>query len=152
MAGVGAVVTSVAPLAGGVLLGGMTGKSGPSVADLRAVIISELDLLQRIPEDEVVRRAEFKRMIAAHVEALLVAQEKSQEFKRRTRYFTEHWRDIVLFVTTLLFLVVIWYFDHHRPIWLPLLIATIVMSVVTATSVVRGFLRSVRSSASDGRP
>jgi len=91
-------------------------------------------------------------MIAEHVEALLVAQEKSQEFKRRTRYFTEHWRDIVLFVTTLLFLVVIWYFDHHRPIWLPLLIATIVMSVVTATSVVRGFLRSVRSSASDGRP
>jgi hypothetical protein len=152
MVGVGAVVTGVAPLAGGVLLGGMTGKSGPSVADLRAVIISELDLLQRIPEDEVVRRAEFKRMIAEHVEALLVAQEKSQEFKRRTRYFTEHWRDIVLFVTTLLFLVVIWYFDHHRPIWLPLLIATIVMSVVTATSVVRGFLRSVRSSASDGRP
>ena len=150
MVGVGAVVTAVAPLAGGVLLGGMTGKSGPSVADLRAVIISELDLLQRIPADEVVRRAEFKRMIEGHVEALLVAQEKSREFKRRTKYFTEHWRDIVLFVTTLLFLVVIWYGDHHRPIWLPLLIATIVMSVVTATSVVRGFLSSVRSSVSDG--
>jgi hypothetical protein len=152
MVGLGAVMTGVAPLAGGVLLGGMTGKSGPSVADLRAVIISELDLLQRIPEDEVVRRAELKRMIGEHVEALLVAQEKSRDFKRRTRYFTEHWRDIVLFVTTLLFLVVIWYGDHHRPIWLPLLIATIVMSVVTAISVVRGFLSSVRSSASDGRP
>lgn len=150
MVGVGAVVTGLAPLAGGVLFGGMAGKSGPSVADLRAVIISELDLLQRIPEDEVVRRTEFKRMIGEHVEALLAAQEKSREFKRKTRYFTEHWRDIVVFVTTLLFLVVIWYADHHRPVWLPLLIATIVMCVVTAISVVRGYLSSVRSSASTG--
>ena len=150
MVGVGALVTGVAPPAGGVLLGGMAGKSGPSVPDLRAVIISELDLLQRIPEDEMARRAAFKRMIAEHVEALLVAQEKSREFKRKTKYFTEHWRDIVVFVTTLLFVVIIWHADHSRPVWLPLVIATIVMSVVTAISVVRGFLSSVRSSASDG--
>ena len=83
-------------------------------------------------------------MLGQHVEALLVAQEKSREFKRKTRYFTEHWRDIVLFVTTLLFVVIIWHADHHRPVWLPLLIATIVMSVVTGIYVVRGFLRSVR--------
>jgi hypothetical protein len=137
MVGVGALVTSVAPLAGGVLLGGMAGKSGPSVPDFRAIILSDLELLQRIPEDEVARRAALKRMIGEHVEALLVAQEKSREFKRKTRYFTEHWRDIVLFVTSLLFVVIIWHADHHRPVWLPLLIATIVMSVVTAISVVR---------------
>jgi hypothetical protein len=150
MVGVGALVTSVAPLAGGVLLGGMAGKSGPSVPDFRAIILSDLELLQRIPEDEVARRAALKRMIGEHVEALLVAQEKSREFKRKTRYFTEHWRDIVLFVTSLLFVVIIWHADHHRPVWLPLLIATIVMSVVTAISVVRGFLTSVRPSALDG--
>jgi hypothetical protein len=150
MVGVGALVTGVAPLAGGVLLGGMAGRTGPSVPDLRAFIISELDLLQRIPEDEVAHRAALKRMIGEHVEALLVAQEKSRGFKRRTRYFTEHWRDIVVFVTTVLFVVVIWYADHHRPVWLPLLIATIVMSAVTAISVLRGFLRSIRPSASDG--
>jgi len=107
MVGVGALVTGVAPLAGGVLLGGMAGKSGPSGADLRAVIISELQVLERIPDDEVARRAAFKRMIGDHVEALLVAQEKSREFKSRTRYFTEHWRDIVVLVTTLLFVVII---------------------------------------------
>ena len=150
MVGVGALVTGVAPLAGGVLLGGMAGKSGPSGADLRAVIISELQVLERIPDDEVARRAAFKRMIGEHVEALLVAQEKSREFKSRTRYFTEHWRDIVVLVTTLLFVVIIWHADHHRPLWLPLLIATIVMSVVTAIPVVRGFLSSVRSSATEG--
>ena len=150
MVGVGALVTGAAPLAGGVLLGGMAGTSGPSVPDLRAVIFSDLELLQRIPEAEVARRAELKRMLGEHVEALLVAQEKSREFRRKTRYFTEHWRDIVLFVTTLLFVVVICYADHHRPVWLPLLIATIVMSVVTGISVVRGFLRSVRPIALDG--
>ena len=51
MVGVGALVTGAAPLAGGVLLGGMAGKSGPSAPDLRAVILSDLELLQRIPED-----------------------------------------------------------------------------------------------------
>ena len=110
----------------------------------------ELQVLERIPDDEVARRAAFKRMIGEHVEALLVAQEKSREFRRKTRYFTEHWRDIVVFVTTLWFVVVIWHADHSRPVWLPLLIATIVMSVVTAISVVRGFLSSIRSSAPDG--
>jgi len=109
-------------------------------------------LLKRIPEDEVARRAAFKRMIGEQVEALLVAQEKSRKFKRKTRYFTENWREIVLLVTTLLFGVVIWHADHHRPAWLPLLIATIVMSVVTAVSVVRGFLRSGRPQPSDGDP
>ena len=150
MVGVGALVTGAAPLAGGVLLGGMAGKSGPSVPDVRAVILSDLELLQRIPDAEVARQAALKRMLGEHVEALLVAQEKSREFQRKTRYFTEHWRDIVLFVTTLLFVVIIWHADHHRPIWLPLLIATIVMSVVTAISVVRGFLRSIRPSAPEG--
>ena len=119
MVGIGALVTGVAPLAGGVLLGGMAGKSGPSVPDFRAIILSDLELLQRIPEDEVTRRAALKRMIGEHVEALLLAQEKSREFKRKTRYFTEHWRDIVVFVTTLLFAVIIWHGvghtrDHHR--------------------------------------
>jgi len=152
MVGVGALVTGVAPLAGGVLLGGMAGKSGPSVPDLRGVIVSELQVLERIPEDEVARRAAFKRMIGEQVEALLVAQEKSRKFKRKTRYFTENWREIVLLVTTPLFGVVIWHADHHRPAWLPLLIATIVMSVVTAVSVVRGFLRSGRPPPSDGDP
>jgi hypothetical protein len=36
MVGVGALVTSLAPLAGGVLPGGMAGRTGPSVPDLRA--------------------------------------------------------------------------------------------------------------------
>ena len=149
MAGLGALALGAAPLAGGVLFGGLAGKSGPNVSDLRAVILKERELLQRIPEDEVARRAALERMIEEHIHALLVAQKKSQEFQSNMRYFTENWRDILLFVTTLLFAVIIWHADHHRPVWLPLLIATIVMSVVTAIYVLQGFLRSVRR-APDG--
>jgi hypothetical protein len=152
MVGLGALAVGAAPLAGGVLLGGIAGKSQPNVADLRAVIKSELELLERIPEDQVTRRAALEQVIGEHVDALLVAQEKSREFQRKTRYFTEraNWRDIVLFVSTVLFAVILWHAaDHHRPVWLPLFIATIVLSVVTAIYVLRGFLRSARP-APDG--
>ena len=150
MVGLGTLATGVAPLAGGLILGGMVGKSGPNAADLRVIINSDLELRQRIPADQVARRAAVERMLAGHVDALLVAQKKSREFRRKMKYFTEHWRDIVLFVTTLLFVVVLWYADHHRPVWLPLFIATIVMSMVTAISMVHGFLRSGRPSAPEG--
>ncbi len=149
MAGLGALALGAAPLAGGVLLGGLAGKSGPNVSDLRTVILTELELLQRIPEDEAARRAALERMIEEHTNALLVAQKKSQQFQSNVRYFTENWRDILVFVTTLLFAVIIWHADHQRPIWLPLLIATIVMAVVTAIYVLRGFSRSLRP-APDG--
>jgi len=146
MVGLGALAVGAAPLAGGVLLGGIAGKSKPNVPDLRAIIKSELELLERIPEDQVTRRAALERMIGEHIDALLVAQEKSREFQGKTRYFTERadWRDLGLFVSTVLFAVILWYADHHRPVWLPLFIATIVLAVVTAIYVLRGFLRSVR--------
>ena len=81
MTRLGALAVGAAPLAGGLLLGGVAGKGNSSVADLRAVIASELDLLQRIPDDDVARRAALERMIGEHVDALLVAQEKSREFQ-----------------------------------------------------------------------
>jgi len=144
MVGLGALAVGAAPLAGGVLLGGMAGRGNSSVPDLRAVIKSELELLERIPEDQVTRRATLEQVIAVHIDALLVAIEKSRQLKQRTSYLTEHWRDLVLFLTTVLFAVVAWHADHHRPVWLPLFIASILLSVVTALSVVHSFRRHVR--------
>jgi hypothetical protein len=140
MTGLEGFAMGAAPLAGGVLLGGMAGKG----TDLRAVIKSELDLLERIPEDQVTRRAALEQVIAQHVNDLVVAEERGRQRQRRISYFTEHWRDIVLFLTTVLFTVITWYADHHRPVWLPLFIAATLMSVVTAQSVLRGFLRHIR--------
>jgi len=140
MSGLERFALGAAPLAGGALLGGMAGKG----TDLRAVIKSELDLLERIPEDQVTRRAALEQVIAQHVNDLVVTVEKNRQRRRSISYFTENWRDIVLFLTTVLFTVITWHADHHRPVWLPLFIAATLMSVVTAQSVLRGFLRHIR--------
>jgi len=144
MSGLGAFALGAAPLAGGVILGGLAGKGTANVGDLRGVIKLELDLLERIPEDQVTRRAALEQVIAGHIDDLVVATEKSQKLQRRTRYFTESWRDVVLFVTAVLFTVVAWYADHHRPLWLPIFIATILASVATALYVLGSFLRHGR--------
>ena len=75
---------------------------------------------------------------------LVVAEERGRQRQRQISYFTENWRDLVLFLTTVLFTVITWHADHHRPVWLPLFIAATLMSVVTAQSVLRGFLRHIR--------
>jgi hypothetical protein len=67
MVGLEGLALGAAPLVGGVLLGGMADKGRPSGPDLRAVIKSELDLLERIPEDQVTRRAAFEQVIAEQV-------------------------------------------------------------------------------------
>jgi hypothetical protein len=146
MSGLGALALGAAPLAGGVMLGGLAGRSNPGAPDLRGVIRSELELLQRIPEDQVERRAALKRAISEHIDDLLTAIEKRRELQNSTTYFTEkgHWRDLILFLTTVLFVVVAWGVDHHRPLWLELFIAAILASVLTATLVVRGFWQHVR--------
>src|SRR4051812_45615497 len=144
MSGLGAFALGAAPLAGGLLVGGMAGRGGPSAPDLRASIKSELDLLERIPEDQVTRRAALEQVIAQHVNDLVVAEERGRQRQRRISYFMENWRDLVLFLTTVLFTVITWHADHHRLVWLPLFIAAAQMSVVTAQSVLRGFLRPIR--------
>ena len=149
MSGLGAFALGAAPLAGGLMVGGMAGKGGPSAPDLRAIIKSEMDLLERIPEDQVTRRAALEQVIAQHIDALVMAIDKSRELQRRTSYFVQNWRDLVLFLTTVLFTVVAWLADHHRPHWLPIFIAAILLSVVTAMFVLRGFLRSVRPALHD---
>ena len=39
--------------------------------------------------------------------------------------------------------------QQDRPVWLPLFIATLVMSVIVAIAVVRGFLTSIRADEGD---
>ena len=145
MSGLGALALGAAPLAGGLLVGGMAGKGGPSAPDLRASIKSEMDLLERIPEDQVTRRAALEQVIAQHIDDLVVAIEKSRHLRAEEQLLRRELARPRLFLTTVLFSVVAWHADHHRPVWLPIIIAAILMSVVTALYVLRGFLRHVRT-------
>ena len=72
MVGLEGLALGAVPLVGGLLVGGMAGKGGPSAPDLRAIIKSEMDLLERIPEDQVTRRAAFEQVIAEHLDDLVV--------------------------------------------------------------------------------
>ncbi len=146
MSGLGGFAIGAAPLFGGLLLGSQAGKPSTKV-DLRGIIKEELELLERLPQDQVIRRAALERTIANHLDDLVVANEKALSLKRTTRYLTQvsNWRDLVLFLTSVLFVVIAWEVDHHRAYWLPLFIAVILMSVVTAIIAVRGFTRSFRT-------
>ena len=115
MSDLGAFAISAAPIFGGLLLGSQAGKT-TTKADLRGTIKEELDLLERLPQDQVIRRAALERTIANHLDDLVVANEKALALKRKTRYVTEasNWRDLVLFLTAVVFTVIAWHADHHK--------------------------------------
>ena len=102
MPGLADIAVGAAPLAGGALLAGIVGGTGGRVPVLRDAITSEMDLLERIPKDDVTHRAALEQVIAQHIDALVVATEKSRQLQRRISYFTENWRDLVVFLTSVL--------------------------------------------------
>ena len=97
MSGLGEFAIGAAPIFGGLLLGSQAGKTTTKI-DLRGIIKEELDLLERLPQDQVIRRAALERTIENHVDDLVVANEKALSLKRKTRYLTKasNWRDLVL--------------------------------------------------------
>ena len=148
MSGLGGFALGAAPIFGGLLLGSQAGRTSTKAkADLRGVIKDELELLERLPQDQVIRRAALERTIANHLDDLVVANEKALSLKTKTRYVTEaaNWRDLMLFLTAVLFVVIAWYADHHKWHWLPLFVAVSLMAVVTAFFALRGFVSSIRT-------
>ncbi len=55
MSGLGEFAIGAAPIFGGLLLGSQAGKTTTKI-DLRGIIKEELDLLERLPQDQVIRR------------------------------------------------------------------------------------------------
>ena len=56
-----------------------------------------------------------------------------------------NWRDVVLFICSVLFTVIWWNVKHDRPNWLVLFIALVLLSLVTAIYASRGVLRAMGS-------
>jgi hypothetical protein len=141
MPGLAAIVLGSAPVFGGALLGAAAGQFvGP---DFRAGIKEDMDLLERLPEDEADRRAALRHSIANRVDDLVVANEKRRQLRAAAIVYRGNWRDIVVFLCTVLFAVVWWDVDHDRKSWLPLFIGLIVASVITAGYALRGIRASV---------
>ncbi|BBX17323.1 hypothetical protein CRI77_05045 [Mycolicibacterium duvalii] len=150
MPGIAEIALAGAPVAGGALLGLAAGNlRGP---DIRGTIAKDMDLLQRLPEDQVARRAELQRVIDLRIDGLIAGIDKNRELRELAMSYRGNWRDVVVFLCAILFTIVWWNVDHDRTNWLVMFIVMIMLSVLAGVYAARGiagglsgYLRARRS-------
>ena len=141
MPGMAAIAMGAAPVVGGALFGAAVGQlRGPN---LREGIKQDLELLGQLPDTEAARREELRRSIDDRIDELIVAENTARRLRAAASSYEGSWRDIVLFLCTVLFSIVWWSVDHNRDSWLPVFVTTIAASVVAACYAFRGMRRSV---------
>ncbi len=145
MPGIAEFALASAPIAGGALLGIAAGGNFKGGPDVRAALLKDLDLLDRIPEDQAERRAQLQRVIDMRIDSLIAAADKSREVKELAASYQGNWRDIVVFVCAVLFTVVWWNIDHSRTNWMVMFVVMIVVSIVAGIYAARGVIRGVRT-------
>ena len=125
------------------MLGVIAGNLKPP--DVRGLIAKDLDLLDRIPADQVDRRNRLQASIDQRIDELITAGERSREIREAAMSYRGNWRDIVVFLCAVLFTIVWWNVSHSRANWLVMFIAMIVVSVAAGIYAGRGIMRAVRS-------
>lgn len=142
MPGIGQIALGAAPIAGGALLGvAAGGLRGP---DIRGMIIKDMDLLERIPDDQPELRARLKASIDQRLNDLISSTERQRDLRMAALSYRGNWRDIVVFVCAILFTIVWWNVSHSRANWLVMFIVMIIVSVGAGIYAGRGLLRAAR--------
>ncbi|BBX03144.1 hypothetical protein BST36_04770 [Mycolicibacterium moriokaense] len=141
MPGIAELALGAAPIAGGALLGAAAGSfKGP---DVRGMIAKDMDLLERIPDDQPELKARLKASINERINDLVEGTEKSRALRQAAASYSGNWRDIVVFICAVLFTIVWWNVNHSRSNWLVMFIVLIILSVVAAIYAGRGIARAV---------
>jgi hypothetical protein len=144
MPGIGELALGAAPIAGGALLGVLAGNVKPP--DLRGIIKQDMDLLDRLPDGDVERRAGLQRVIDGRVDELVAGYDKNQSLRQMARSYSGNWRDLVVFVCAVLFTIVWWDVDHQKHSnWVLMFTVLIILCIITAVYAGRGVLRAVRT-------
>ena len=142
MAGIGDMALGAAPIAGGAMLGALAGTvKGP---DFRAMIKSDIELLDSLPEESVELRAELKRTIDERVYELIATIDRNRQLRLTATSYKGNWRDIVVFICALLFTLVWWNVPHSRSNWLITFIVLVILSVVIGVYAARGIVELIR--------
>jgi ABC-type antimicrobial peptide transport system permease subunit len=141
MPGIGELALAGAPVAGGALLGLVAGNLRPP--DVRGMIAKDMDLLERLPAEQVERRAELQRVIDLRIDNLIAAVDKNAELRELATSYRGNWRDIIVFVCALLFTIVWWNVSHSRTNWLVMFVVMIALTVLSAVYAARGVVRAV---------
>jgi hypothetical protein len=141
MPGIAELALGAAPIAGGALLGAAAGGfKGP---DVRALILKDMDLLERIPDDKPELKARLKASIDERINDLVEATEKSRALREAAISYGGNWRDIVVFICAVLFTIVWWNVSHSRSNWMVMFVVMIILSVVAAIYAGRGIARAI---------
>ncbi|MHC9293468.1 hypothetical protein ACRCUN_13430 [Mycobacterium sp. LTG2003] len=143
MPGIAELALGAAPIAGGAMLGVIAGNLKPP--DVRGMIAKDMDLLERLPAEDVELRARLKANIDERISDLIMAGERSRELREAAMSYRGNWRDIVVFICALLFTFIWWNVSHSRANWLVMFIAMIIVSVAAGIYAGRGVLRAVRT-------
>ncbi len=97
MPGIAELALGAAPIAGGALLGVTAGNL--KAPDVRGLILKDMDMLERIPDDQPELKARLKESIDQRINDLIVATQRSRRAASMRLPPTEgNWRDIVLFI------------------------------------------------------
>jgi len=145
--GIADLALGAAPLAGGALLGAVAGNLKPP--DVRAAIKADMDLLDRLPAEQVERRAELQRSIDMRVDEVIAAVDRSRQLKSTAIGYAFNregrLRDILVFILAVLFTIIWWNLKHSRTGWLPMFIALIVFTALSGWYALRGIVRAFSS-------
>ena len=143
MPGIAELALGAAPIAGGAMLGVIAGNLKPP--DIRGMITKDLDLLDRLPAEDVERKARLKASIDERIDGLIDASDRSREIREAAMSYRGNWRDIVVFICALLFTFIWWNVSHSRANWLVMFIAMIIVSIAAGIYAGRGILRAVNT-------
>ena len=151
MPGLAEIALAGAPIAGGALLGAAAGNIKPP--DIRAIITKDLDLLDRIPAEQVERRARLQRSIDQRIDSLIDATDKSRELREAASRYTGFGglKDVLILVTTVLFTIIWWHVDHARTNWLLMFIVLIAVNIAVLGYIVRDVRNAFARAGKTGR-
>jgi ABC-type antimicrobial peptide transport system permease subunit len=141
MPGIAELALGAAPIAGGALLGVAAGNL--KAPDVRGLIAKDMDLLERIPDDQPELKARLKASIDQRIDDLIATTERSRALRLAAASYQGNWRDIVVFIAAILFTVVWWNVSHSRSNWLLMFIVMIIVSVAAGVYAGRGLLRAL---------
>jgi hypothetical protein len=149
MPGIAELALAGAPVAGGALLGLAAGNL--RAPDVRGAIAKDMDLLERLPAEQVERRAELQRVIDLRIDNLIAAVDKNVELRELATSYRGNWRDIVVFVCAVLFSIVWWNVSHSRTNWLVMFLVLLALTALSAVYAARGVVRALTDAARSRR-
>lgn len=150
MTGLADLALGAAPIAGGALLGVVAGNLKPP--DFRGMITSDLEMLDKLPAEDVELRAALKASIDRRIRDLIDGTEKSRQLREMAASYQGNWRDAVLFVCAVLFTVIWWNIPHSRSNWLVMFVFLIALTAVVGLYASRGVIRALRARRSRTGP